>query len=748
MLCLLLLTALTAGGCGGQEPKADSAQIELLEPLDDVSGWEAAAHRNIYDAKVYSAYVYPYTEEYTFDKGVIFGGFDAYWGQSVTEGGALAYADDSSLEENIRKKEEQIRDMEKEFQEYKEDTEKSLIEPLREVDRLEWIVEAYREAEPEEYLPVEENGSGNEGSTDVPSEPGTESAGNVGSEEGVPEAGSTPNTPGEPVKSSEYLKWEEEFRRFEGEYRILAHQIDTARMQLEQRTQLYELDREHALKELAMMKSELARGKLISSMSGTVAALGSQERGAYVGEKDKVIVIGDTDRKLLRCEYINKASVAKAKEVYALIDGIRREVEYQPMDAEEYARLSARDETVYSTFTFAEGAEKTADISAGDFAVIVLVNDSRENVLSVPENAIHTDASGTFVYVREEGETVAVNVETGMGDGVYREILSGLEEGTQVLAEETANLGEGRATVERGSFHSSFSGNGILVYPSTALVRNPVEQGRAYFGEYTVALYDHVEKGDVIASIRVQPDEVALKREQANQERLQERLALLESRGAEENVRAIAGIREELAEVRDRISDMEADYGTTQVLADKSGIIVNLSAFNPEDILEKDVWLAAVAEEDKCYVSLENKNQLLQYGNEVTVSYTDSDGKAGTIQGMVANLSRGGVSGSLVSEYSMILIPPEAIGNMPAVTVDESGWGRRNFYQVEGNIREMEQVLVVPKGAVREIGGKTYVYEVREDGSVVATAFIAGGYDDSRYWAVDGLKEGMVLCLK
>ena len=63
-------------------------------------------------------------------------------------------------------------------------------------------------------------------------------------------------------------------------------------------------------------------------------------------------------------------------------------------------------------------------------------------------------------------------------------------------------------------------------------------------------------------------------------------------------------------------------------------------------------------------------------------------------------------------------------------------------------VREMDNVLLVPKAAVTEQNGHTYVNVVQEDGSVVARSFIAGGSDMEYYWVIDGLEEGMKLCYK
>ncbi len=757
IVCLIFILAMGVWGCGEKASLGPEEEIALLDPVDDPAGWEAAARRNLYDAKVYSATVFPYTEEYSFSAGTVFDRFGAYPGESVKKGSVLAYGDGSALEEAIRKKEEQILQMEEEFEEYRRETEEALAEPAEEAKRLGDMVENLLETEPEEFLPAGDSVSGGEASGGSSGGSGSGdgssggSSGGSGSESGASSSVSGGNASGAPVKNPAYIQWKEFFDRYEGDYRILAHQVDIARTQLKQKTELYELDHDYAVKELERMKRELRQGILSSPAAGTVVAVGQWRNGDFVGERNKVAAIGDMDRKLLRCQYINKATMAKAKDVYALVDGRRYEIVYEPMDSEEYARRSALKETIYSTFHLAEDAE---EIAVGDFAVITVVNDIRENVLSVPESALHKDGEGYYVYVMREGQSRAVSVEIGMGDGVYREILEGLQEGERVLASETMTAGEERAAVERGDFYSKFSGSGYLTYPYVTQVRNPVTYGRTYFVEYAVSLYQHVDKGEVIARIRVQPDSVELERNQVKLTRLQERLSVLERRLAEAGggdkslQKTIAARREEIAEVEELIGSLTADYAATQIRAPRSGVVVFMADYKPETILGRDAVLAEIAQEDNCYVILENDNQLLQYGNQVNVAYTDRDGEGKIVSGRVASLSEGGVSSGLQSRYSWISLPPEAVGGMAAAVPGENGWMSRTVFKVEGQIRRMDHVLVVPKEAVWASGGMTYVLVEEDDGSVTARSFIAGGYDATRYWVVDGLSEGMKLCLK
>ena len=76
----------------------------------------------------------------------------------------------------------------------------------------------------------------------------------------------------------------------------------------------------------------------------------------------------------------------------------------------------------------------TSALSAGDFGVLVAVYEKRENVVAVPKSALQKGVSGMYVYRIENGEKVMTDVVTGMSDGVYTEILSGVSVGDEIFA--------------------------------------------------------------------------------------------------------------------------------------------------------------------------------------------------------------------------------------------------------------------------------------------------------------------------
>lgn len=506
---------------------------------------------------------------------------------------------------------------------------------------------------------------------------------------------------------------------------------------LEQEIALYELDRDYLLPQIEALKEQINQKELVAGMDGTVVAMG--QTGT------PIVAVADMETLTIQCEFISKTMVAEAKKVYALIDGASYDVTYQPMDTAEYESLLAKGETIYSTFTINGEHE---EVKAGDFAVIVMINDSREQVLTIPKAAINKDSGVNYVYKYVDGQNVQTIIHTGMSDGIYTEVTDGLSEGDHIVLLEAVEHGTNTATIEYGSFSSTFEGTGYLYYPISENVYTHITYGTMYFVEYLVEEYSHVKEGDPIASVRVVTDEIELKTLEIQIARLKERLQDMEKAGEGVTEELLQAKRQELQRAEEKRDQMLADAAITTITATSTGVIVNRANCQTDDILYNGYSITTIADEDHCYLMVEDENKLLSYGNEVVITYQDKNKETKTSYGTVASLSQYGISGALRSSRVYILLQPEDISSMAAVNANSDNWWRRNEFNVTATIREMNHVLMVPKKAVTQKNGCTYVDVVDEEGNIVSYGFIAGGYDEINYWVIDGLTEGMKICLE
>lgn len=75
--------------------------------------------------------------------------------------------------------------------------------------------------------------------------------------------------------------------------------------------------------------------------------------------------------------------------------------------------------------------ERAENMLAGQSATAIFAIETVENVLIVPVAALVADGSETVIYTGKSGETLTkpVTVTTGVSDGEFVELLSGLAEG-------------------------------------------------------------------------------------------------------------------------------------------------------------------------------------------------------------------------------------------------------------------------------------------------------------------------------
>jgi len=696
---VLCIGAAVLTGCG-EHPAEPEDVIELHEPKagDEVAvNTEPAAYRNLYNAEIYDATVYPYVEEYCYESGQKFGSYGALVGDTVEKGDPLVYADNEAVSRRIEAMEEKLRTMTEDYEEYRAESEEFIAQREGELEDLQEILENMEESEPAENV--------------------------VGSD-------------GQSAENPEHTAWWKEYRKWEGQYNNKELSMETRKEALRQRTELYTLDAEYYQAQLQKLKAQAQEGVLYSQISGKVVAMADYVPGDSIRAGVPVAAVGDLERKYIKCSsYISKYARQRLADLYVVVNGRRYEITYEE-----------NGDKAYSWFSLADGDE---EIAVGDVAVVVLMRDIREHVLTVPVEAIHSASLQSYVYVLENGTIASRQVQTGMGDGCYREITSGLEEGEKVMVSTVSYNPEAESVVlERGDFQVTYQGNGNLFYPIRSVVNNPVENGAVYFQSYLTGVNQRLAAGDAIASVRVEGDEVELARKETELKRAKERLADLVAQNKEENEDAILQRQENIAEMEEEIASIKADYAVTEICSDAAGILLSREGIRAEDVLKPGSRLAVLADEQTAYLIVDNPKQYLHYGDKVAVIYTDIEGKKRGVEGEVVTL--GETIGGTFSSASVVVSLPESMWESVS-TITTSGGGSNSLtnFNVVASVPLMENVVLVPKDAVVESDRNTYVYVLTEDGTVLPVSFLAGGANQDYYWVIDGLTEGMkVLCLE
>lgn len=701
------LLAVSLAGCGEEPETLRRDDVELLEPAGVGEACETAVRRNLYDAKVYGGTVCPYTEEYSLGRTMQFDSYIALPGDQVKKGQVLIRSNTKELSDRIEKQEKQLAENEENHQEYLKEMNETL-EKYRSDERV-WgqAVETWAKEEPAE-------------------------------------------------DDESHAQWSAEARFYDSRYRNALIGRQKTEEAIKQKSELYEMDQEYNRLLLSRLRQERNESTVLSGMKGVVMNIQFLDQDAWMFADYPMVAVADPDRKCVRSDYISKNDINTAERLYALIDGREYELEYEPMETEEYNRLAEKNGKVYTTFYLPEEA---ADTELGKYVAIVLVRESRENVVTVPQEALMKGEDGSYVYLMEGEEKIYTPVRVGMQDGLYSEILSGLEEGDKVMVSTEAKAADKTAKLASGTVSYEFSGSGFLAYPVQEWICNPVEHGTTYLVESRINPYKQVKKGDVLAVIRVKPDEVELTRQERSLKRERERLAKLHKeyendKDNKEYLKSVEAWEKTIADLEKLISEMKADYARTEIVAPYDGIITDMSRelwqMKEGDLLQNGKQLFVLAEQDTNVIYVEDPNSLLTYGHKATVTYSSVGGGRKTVEGDVVSLNRASIGQELAGEtsYALIKVSEEAIGDMVGSVYSSDNWWSRSQCDITVTTRSMANVVLVPKRAVTLKAGSTYVRVKQEDGSVLYQSFIAGGSDNDNYWVAEGLTEGMEVCLE
>ena len=715
-VCVMSLLA----GCASEGGKGRPEDVALIDPVSVEESYETVLRRNLYDYKVYDGIVCPYTEELELNRDIYIAEYDMLPGEWVNKGQTILVADTEELDQQI---EDILEKMAEDEEIYQED------------------MKGYREELGK--LQVEEKGWGD----------AVDAWQNWLKEKDEKGSSTSP----EPQPSLDTC---------ERNYRNALIGRQKMEAQITQREELYQLDLEHQNLLLERLRARRAESNLQAEMPGYLSNVVITGRGAYVSEGTPMAAVADPERKLLKTEFINNQDVSAAERIFAVFDGKHYDVEFEPMDAAEYKRLSEQNGKVYSTFYL---PEELKDIELGAYAAVVVIRKSRQDVLTVSKKVVSTGEDESYVYVLRDGERTYAPVKTGMEDGVYVEILSGLEEGDRVLSEE-AQPGEG--TVQKlavGSISHQVTKSASFTYFNQDDIVNPVKHGTVYVEECAAEIFQQVKKGDVLVKLRVEPDGNELLRLEKSLLREQERLADLKKQDEEQNARTIKSREKTIAELEKQIAEVKADYALTEIKAPYDGIIIDMNwdlwnnSLKEGDLIPAGYRFFRMSPMDSNYLTVEDGDGLLSFGNQAVVEYTGQEGGKQTVQGQVVSLNLRSVSSDMLMwdtatmmrpasgenvADALIRIPSEAVEDFVAGYLNNGGWWNSGGFQVTVTTRKMDNVVLIPKRAVVNYGGSTYARLKQEDGTVMYQGFVAGGSDNENYWVAEGLTEGMEVCIE
>lgn len=700
-LAFLLLTGCASAAPGGDSVEAD--EVELEEPVGISANYDVACYRDLYSYDLYSTVIAPYVTEYSFEKDHVFKKYGYAPGTLVQSGDSLVYSETRDIDKQVEEIDEQIADME--------------AEHVTDVDAMQKDINDAKKAEYE-----------------------------VGQ-------GVASFYEWEPDKSNQAAHdgWAKVLVKPQIAYKRAIQSRERLEQTLKELNEGYELDHQYKIDSKARLQSKITDATIQAKEEGVIVNCNFYYGGETIEKEVPIIAVGDTSVKILKTDYIAKSTIAKAQDYYAIVNGKRYEVAYEPMETEEYKQLEADGQTARSTFYIQDPNE---ELSMGQYAVLVLVKDSRTDVLCVPQDAVKVEKDATYCYVYDGENSIYTTIETGMKDGLYIEVLSGLKPGDKVLSANGAALAKNRATLETGVCEVEFEAGGFLFYPFTEWLDNPVNMGTTYVKEILVSNNQQVKEGETLMTLDVTSDTIEIERCKKRLERLSERLTKLQKEKADNDARKkidrqlernITANISETSKLQRSLSKLTKYSGTVEIKAPKDGIITDVGSLKEGDLVYEGTKLLQFADVSSRFIVVKDDKGSLAYGNKAEIEFVDKNGQRQMVEGDVVTVDNTSLSKDLVKEWMLISLPEESRESFDG-SREEGGKWSRDMFTTRIQTRSMDHVVLIPKAAVSMVGGSTYVTVIDQDGKAVKKCFISGGSNNNYYWAISGLEEGMEIC--
>lgn len=317
-------------------------------------------------------------------------------------------------------------------------------------------------------------------------------------------------------------------------------------------------------------------------------------------------------------------------------------------------------------------------------------------------------------------------------------------------------------TLEKGTFAESALKQTLgRAYINIPTVELEVKEGEVKFGEYLIEGWmQSVESGDVIATIQTEVDELTIEEAELKLTRLKERYQKAETKLAEDLEdlkfertityndyerfvidvkckqlqldweKAKRNYEKQIADASEKLSDLRESKNSTTVTAPVGGYVIFSTKHAAGKEMENGDYICHILTSDDFYVQTSNQAEQFAFG--MTVNFRNMDE---VVEGTV-------ISGGSPALYGNLDTGKATFSVGFSDTTPSTNWRQADDLVMEGNLKTVENVVLIPKQAVTVEDDNYYVTVLKEDGNLLKTEFIPGGSNSDQYWVYEGLEEG------
>ncbi len=218
----------------------------------------------------------------------------------------------------------------------------------------------------------------------------------------------------------------------------------------------------------AQHQVELARASLVQTRGGQTAAIPLyspvsgvvlrrlQESEAVVPTGQPFLEVGDVGEMEIVADLLSSAAVRVQPGQQVLIEqwggersltGRVRRVE--PSGFTKISALGVEEQRVNVIIDFDDSPDARPGIGDGYRVEVRIIVALRDNTLKVPSSSLFRHEGGWAVYRVEDGRAIRQRVELGQQSGLEAEVVSGLDEGQQIVVYPSDAIGDGVQVVAR-----------------------------------------------------------------------------------------------------------------------------------------------------------------------------------------------------------------------------------------------------------------------------------------------------------
>lgn len=267
---------------------------------------------------------------------------------------------------------------------------------------------------------------------------------------------------------------------------------------------LYEYEQKKASEADEESEKKKESGTLKADQDGHVTyakKITGEDNSASSGEA--VVVVSDYNDPYIEItgESFKKSTYEIYKNMYAVVDGQRYDIELYNYTNQEIAVAQSMSSLPYIRFRLKDVKNQSKVLKVGNSVSLYFSTSDAKNVLTVSNDSIYEENGQTFVYVKTDtSNKERRDIETGVSDNNYTEVVSGLKEGELVYYASDAvmpgDYTEYTVALDSYTDSGSISSDSFSVEDLNSVTYTAPCDGR--FTELNVEKDQEVKKGDVL----------------------------------------------------------------------------------------------------------------------------------------------------------------------------------------------------------------------------------------------------------